>query len=570
MQKIANKEDLIVIKNGENLEIHYKDGSYIKLEGFYTLENVSLELPTDENESHLLSSNSNESLETNIVYAQGDMSKFSSLFVNNDFLLKALNDYNNSLSGMNAGDTVSEANSIWGIFSEVSTTTLVLGGVALTGGIVALASSGGSSNQESSDDGDDGDTTNPTVILIENDNEDGVVSDSDKVVEYTVTFSEAIKSLLETDLSITGGVLVADSIVLSDDKLSATFSVTADDDSTTDLIVNLNNTVKDLAGNSLIVPEANTLTVDTKNPTVTITDNTEQTLVGTNNSVIYTFTFSEVVTGFTADDITVENGVKGNFTASTVENEIGKVYTLEVTADNYSLDSIVVSLDADVVIDSAGNNNLSISDNSQTVNTFEFSLEDLSENDSYILPTLTVDNNEIYITSLFGDNEISMENVTAEGTILHINEGIFDNGDSLTIQSISDFTTIQNEDLNNDVILDVTNSSSWLTIIGRSEIWIDSTSTGLLDLDSNSVQTLYLAEGTETGMVTGFGTEDLIQLDSSWFSETTEDSIYFGDEIQASFDAGSNSTVLTYSATTILTLDGDLTSTLTNNNFTVI
>lgn len=149
-KKITKAEDLIAIKNGENLEIYYSDGSSVILEGFYALEDVSLELPTSENESHLLSSVLEDSSEISVIYAQGDMSKFSSLFENNESLLNALNDYNHSLSGMNAGDNVAAgaeaANTGLG---GISTTTLVVGGLVV-GGIAVAASSGGSGGGSSS------------------------------------------------------------------------------------------------------------------------------------------------------------------------------------------------------------------------------------------------------------------------------------------------------------------------------------------------------------------------------------------------------------------------------------
>ena len=152
---VTNNEDLIVVKNGENLEIFYSDGSSITLEGFYALENVSLELPTGENESHLLSSNLEDtSVETSVIYAQGDMSKFISLLDGNETLSTALNNYNHSLSGMNAGDTVAaatatatEAGASTGVFAGLSQTAmLAIGGVVVAGAAIAAGSGGGSSS----------------------------------------------------------------------------------------------------------------------------------------------------------------------------------------------------------------------------------------------------------------------------------------------------------------------------------------------------------------------------------------------------------------------------------------
>lgn len=66
--------------------------------------------------------------------------------------------------------------------------------------------------------------------------------------------------------------------------------------------------------------------VDTKAPTVVITE--DESGVGNiaGADIVYTFTFSEAVTGFDATDVTVVNGTKGTFTAVS-----STVYTLAVT-----------------------------------------------------------------------------------------------------------------------------------------------------------------------------------------------------------------------------------------------
>ncbi len=71
------------------------------------------------------------------------------------------------------------------------------------------------------------------------------------------------------------------------------------------------------------------LVIDTALPTLTITDN--KASGAASGPVTYTFTFSEAVKNFTADDIIVANGSKGTLVASTVEGEVGKVFTMVVT-----------------------------------------------------------------------------------------------------------------------------------------------------------------------------------------------------------------------------------------------
>jgi len=86
---------------------------------------------------------------------------------------------------------------------------------------------------------------------------------------------------------------------------------------------------------------------DTTAPSVTITDNREGV---SNGDVTYTFTFSEAVTGFTADDVTVANGTKGVFTAVSAS-----VYTLVVTPTAGFEGNVTVGVALGVATDSAGN-----------------------------------------------------------------------------------------------------------------------------------------------------------------------------------------------------------------------
>ena len=89
------------------------------------------------------------------------------------------------------------------------------------------------------------------------------------------------------------------------------------------------------------------ITADTVKPTCTITASESSP---TNESEItYTFTFNENVTGFTKEDVTVENGTKGELEGS------GKVYTMKVT--NTGTCTQKVKVGAGVCTDSVGNLN---------------------------------------------------------------------------------------------------------------------------------------------------------------------------------------------------------------------
>ena len=77
------------------------------------------------------------------------------------------------------------------------------------------------------------------------------------------------------------------------------------------------------------------INIDKVRPTVTIT--TDKKSPTNASSIIYTFTFSEEVTGFTADDIQVTNGTKGAFSGS------GKTYTLVVTNSGSTTQTVKVN-----------------------------------------------------------------------------------------------------------------------------------------------------------------------------------------------------------------------------------
>ncbi|MBR3132891.1 MAG: InlB B-repeat-containing protein, partial [Clostridia bacterium] len=106
-------------------------------------------------------------------------------------------------------------------------------------------------------------------------------------------------------------------------------------------------------GNISDVSDPFTVKYDTAAPSLAITS-TPSDNPSSASSITYNFTFSENVTGFTADDIEVTNGSKGTFSGS------GKEYTLIVT--NSILEgSQVVSVAANKCVDRAQNGNTAAS-----------------------------------------------------------------------------------------------------------------------------------------------------------------------------------------------------------------
>ncbi|WP_390521704.1 Ig-like domain-containing protein, partial [Vibrio fortis] len=186
------------------------------------------------------------------------------------------------------------------------------------------------------------DSTSPTISNVTSTKADGTYKVGDTVA-IIVEFDEAVIVTGTPKLTLETGSTdrVAD-YASGSGSTTLTFNYTVQaGDSSSDLgytstaALTLNGgTIQDSAGNdatlTLASPGASNslsankaIIIDGVSPTVSISDDTTGTATG---DITYTFTFSEAVTGFTADDITVSGGSKGTFTAVS-----GTVYTLVVT-----------------------------------------------------------------------------------------------------------------------------------------------------------------------------------------------------------------------------------------------
>jgi len=96
--------------------------------------------------------------------------------------------------------------------------------------------------------------------------------------------------------------------------------------SNSDNYITVSQNYADASGNAGIAKTSDAFSIDTSYPILTITDDkdTSQT-----SDVLFTFTFSEAVIGFTAGDIIVTGGIKGAFTKTGAQT-----YTLSVSASS--------------------------------------------------------------------------------------------------------------------------------------------------------------------------------------------------------------------------------------------
>lgn len=170
-------------------------------------------------------------------------------------------------------------------------------------------------------------------------------------IPVTITFSEPVTGFLVGDITVTNGS--AGNFSGSENSYTADITPTTEGAVT----INVNSGVAvDTAGNANSAASEVIITFDSTAPTVAITSSTASV---TNLSPIpITITFSEAVTGFAVEDISVSNGSAGNFAGS------GTTYTADVTPSANG--TVTIDVNSAVATDAAGNSNSAAPDLSRT------------------------------------------------------------------------------------------------------------------------------------------------------------------------------------------------------------
>ncbi|OPB28580.1 glycosyl hydrolase, partial [Pseudomonas fluorescens] len=191
------------------------------------------------------------------------------------------------------------------------------------------------------------DTQRPTATISVADSNLGI----GQTTTVTIGFSEAVSDFDLSDLSVANGVL--SNLASSDGgkTWTATLTPTAAISDATNLIVLDAGLVDDAAGNagnSIVI--SNNFAIDGERPTATISVANPNLTVGQTTTV--TFTFSERVSGFELDDLSVANGTLSNLAT----NDGGKTWTATLTPTaNINDPSNFITLDSSLVTDLAGN-----------------------------------------------------------------------------------------------------------------------------------------------------------------------------------------------------------------------
>jgi plastocyanin len=183
-------------------------------------------------------------------------------------------------------------------------------GVAATGSVAVPAASYTDAAGNSGADGSDTvtiDTLNPTLTVSV---VDAALNDGDNSSDVTFEFSEDVTGFDAGDVTVSDGTL-SNFTAVDGNSFTATF--TADDGvAATGSVAVPAASYTDAAGNSGTAG-SDTVTIDTLAPTLTVSV-VDATLNDGDNSSDVTFEFSENVTGFDADDVTVNSGTLSNFT----------------------------------------------------------------------------------------------------------------------------------------------------------------------------------------------------------------------------------------------------------------
>ncbi|WP_323909885.1 retention module-containing protein [Aeromonas caviae] len=125
-------------------------------------------------------------------------------------------------------------------------------------------------------------------------------------------------------------------------------------------VIDAKVTTTDAAGNSTTVTDTEGYSVDTQGPSVVVDIADDQLTVGETSDV--TFTFSEKVTGFELDDLTVVGGTVTGLTTS----DGGKTWTATFTPDTNFTGTASVTVKENSYTDLAGNKGTGCSDSAAT------------------------------------------------------------------------------------------------------------------------------------------------------------------------------------------------------------
>ena len=198
------------------------------------------------------------------------------------------------------------------------------------------------------------DTTVPTMTITATNGSNNVASGSttnDATLTLTFTSSEATSNFASTDITLGSGA-ISNFTAVSSTVYTATFTPSTNGSTSIDVAL---NKFTDTAGNDNTAATQFTWTYDNVAPTIVITASDGSNAVSdgattNDNSIVLTFTTSEITSTFAVGDITVSGGTLSSFAATS-----STVYTATFTPSANGATTIDVA--QGTFIDAAGNGN---------------------------------------------------------------------------------------------------------------------------------------------------------------------------------------------------------------------
>ncbi|NMC53307.1 MAG: sortase, partial [Chloroflexi bacterium] len=261
------------------------------------------------------------------------------------------------------------------------------------------------------------DTIRPTASIVVSDTSLAAGETS----AVTFTFSEAVSGLSTADLTVGSGSLSEPSSSDGGITWTATLTPAADTSNATNVITLDTSGVTDMAGNAGSgTTISNTYAVNTVSPSVTVEQAVGQSDPVNTSPILFTATFSEAVTGFSAEDVSFAGSTATGTLAASISGS-GPAYTVSVSGMT-GPGTVVVSIPADKASNSAGNSNTASTSSDNAV-TYDAAA-----------PTLTVEKDSaqadptsaspILFTATFSEavtgfsaEDVSFEGSTAPGTL---------------------------------------------------------------------------------------------------------------------------------------------------------
>lgn len=177
-------------------------------------------------------------------------------------------------------------------------------------------------------------------------------------INFTITFSEPVTGLTAAKVTVTGGAKGA----LTGSGANYTLPVTPSGNGEVRCFVPAGS-AQDGAGNNNLASNTASVIYDGTRPSVTVNQAAVQADPTSSQSIKFTAIFSEPVTGFAADDVTI-GGTAGATTAAVTGS--GMTYTITVTGMTQS-GTVTASIPADRASDEAGNLNTASTSADNTV-----------------------------------------------------------------------------------------------------------------------------------------------------------------------------------------------------------